>query len=240
MCRLRSTVALLALGTAFALTPAQAETLQQAIEAAYLQNPQIKAQRRQTAHAQEDLAQARAGWRPTVTASASFGYESLDTNRAFAFNIGDRPFTSAQLEAVQPLYAGGRINSGIRQARAGIGTANAQLAGTEQDLLLQVITVYIDVLRDRETIAIRQNSVDLLAEQLRAARDRFDVGVVTRTDVAQAEARFEGGKAALASAVAALEGSEAGYAFLIGSPATGLQAVPPAPSLPETVEDAIR
>ncbi|MEM7493284.1 MAG: TolC family outer membrane protein [Pseudomonadota bacterium] len=224
---------------ALSAAPTQADTLKDAIQTAYLQNPDLAFQRKQTAQAQEQLAQARSGWRPQVTASGSVGYESLDTTRQLAFDIGDRPIATAQLQAEQALYAGGRINSGIRQARAGIGTANAQLAGSEQDLILQVITSYVDVLRDRETIAIRQNSVDLLAEQLRAAEDRFEVGVVTQTDVAQAKARFEGAQAALASAEAALESSEAGYTFLIGEPPAILAPAPSAPMLPDSVEEAI-
>lgn len=229
-----------ALGAALSLSPGFADTLKDAIQTAYLQNPQLEAQRKQTAQAQEQLAQARAQWRPQVTASGSYGYESVDSTRAFAANIGDRQIATVQLQAVQPVYAGGRINSGIRQARAGVGTANAQLEGTGQDLILQVVTSYVDVLRDRETIKIRQNSVELLAEQLQAARDRFEVGEVTLTDVAQAEARFEGAKAALASAEATLEGSESAYTFLVGVPAGDLALVPPAPLLPYDVDEAIR
>lgn len=233
-------ISMLAIGSVLSVTPSFADTLRDAIQTAYIQNPQLEAQRMQTAQAQERLAQARAQWRPQVTASGSYGYESLDSTRALSNNIGERPIATAQLQAVQPVYAGGRINAGIRQARAGVGTANAQLEGTGQDLILQVVTSYVDVLRDRETINIRRNSVELLAEQFQAAQDRFDVGEVTLTDVAQAEARFEGARAALASAEATLQGSEAAYMFLIGVPAGDLALVPPAPVLPYDVDEAVR
>lgn len=219
--------------------PLSAETLQDAIQTAYLNNPQLEAQRRTSEIAQEQLAQAKAQWRPDVSASASFGYESVDSTRAFSANLGDRPISTAQLQATLPIYAGGRIKSGIRSAKAGIGQANAQLEGTSQDLILQVITSYVDVLRDRETVKIRENSVELLEEQVRASRDRFEVGEVTRTDVAQSEARLEGSKAALAGAEAQLEASLALYAFLIGAEAEMLVPPPPAPVLPASVEDAI-
>ena len=217
---------------------ASGETLQDAVQTAYMNNPQLEAQRQQAAVAHEQLAQARSQRRPTVTLSGSLGYESVDTNRIFTTAIGDRPVASAQLETVLPVYTGGRIKSGIRQAEAGIGVANAQLEGVSQDLILQVITSYVDVLRDRETVLIRQNSVDLLLEQVRAAQDRFDVGVVTRTDVAQSEARLEGSKAALASAEANAEGTMAAYAFLVGVEAGNLAPPPPAPTLPGTLEEA--
>lgn len=219
--------------------PVSAETLQDAIQTAYLNNPQLEAQRRTSDIAQEQLAQAKAQWRPNVSASGSYGYESVDSTRAFSANLGDRPISTAQLQATLPIYAGGRIKSGIRSAKAGIGQANAQLEGTSQDLILQVITAYVDVIRDRETVTIRQNSVELLLEQVRASRDRFEVGEVTRTDVAQSEARLEGSRAALAGAEAQLEASLALYAFLVGAEADMLAPPPPAPVLPASVEQAI-
>lgn len=219
--------------------PVSAETLQDAIQTAYLNNPQLEAQRRTSDIAQEQLAQAKAQWRPNVSASGSYGYESVDSTRAFSANLGDRPISTAQLQATLPIYAGGRIKSGIRSAKAGIGQANAQLEGTSQDLILQVITAYVDVIRDRETVTIRQNSVELLLEQVRASRDRFEVGEVTRTDVAQSEARLEGSRAALAGAEAQLEASLALYAFLVGAEADMLAPPPPAPVLPASVEKAI-
>ncbi|MEM8616388.1 MAG: TolC family protein, partial [Pseudomonadota bacterium] len=132
---------------------ASAETLREALRTAYVNNPQIEAQRKSAQIAQEQLAQARAQRRPQVNLSGSVGYESVESNRPFSLNVGERPLASAQLEAVVPVYVGGRIKSGIEQAKAGIGVANAQLEGVSQDLILQVVTSYVDVLRDRQTIA---------------------------------------------------------------------------------------
>lgn len=216
-----------------------AETLQDAIRLAYINNPDIEAQRRGAEIASETLDQARGERLPQVDLTGNAGLESIGTNRAFAFDTGERAILGAQVQASVPVYTGGQIRAGIRQAQAGVGAANAQLEGSHQDLILDVITTYVDVQRDRETIAIRENSVDLLSEQLRAATDRFDVGVVTRTDVAQSEARLEGAFSALAGAEAALESSNAVLAFLIGYLPEELAPVPSAPALPASFDEAL-
>ncbi len=235
--------ALVTLFAAFALAGmAHAETLEDAISDGYANNPGLEAQRQEADVAQEQLQQARSQRRPTVNLSGSLGYESVDSNRPFASesgSIGDRPVAQAGLESVLPIYTGGRVSAGIRQAKAGIGAADAALEGARQDLMLDIVTAYVDVLRDRETIRIRLNSIDLLTEQVRASQDRFDVGEVTRTDIAQSEARLEGGRAALAAGEATLQGSLAAFEFLVGRPAGDLAPVPDAPALPETLETAI-
>jgi len=198
--------------------PAGAQTLTDALDQAYAQNPQLEVQRVTTKIAEEQLAQAKAQSRPQVTLSGGVGFESVESsiNNPFATQLGQRPSANAQLQATKPIYTGGQINAGIRQARAGVGAANEQLSAARQDLFLQTVTTYVDVLRDRETVRIRENNVEVLDQQVRAAQDRFDVGEITRTDVALSSARFEGAKANLAGAEAQLESSIAAYTFLIG------------------------
>lgn len=219
--------------------PAFGETLTEAVNAAFASNPQLQIERYRTDIARQNLEAARGAGRPTVNFSAGGGYEYVDTNSPLAFGLGDRPIASAQLQAIQPIYTGGRISAGIRQAEAGISAADYGFEAARQDLILQVVTAYVDVVRDREAVTIRQNNVEVTGEQVRAAQDRFDVGVVTRTDVAQAQARLEGARAALAGAQAALQGSEANYEFLTGLRPGELADPPPAPPLPATLEDAI-
>lgn len=222
---------------------AMSETLADAIAAGYANNPALEVQRQQTDVAQSQLEEARSLRRPTVNLSGSVGYESVDSDRPFASqsgNAGDRPVARAGLESVLPLYTGGRISAGIRQAQAGIGAAEAELEAARQDLMLNIVTTYVDVLRDREAILIRENSIALLKEQVRASQDRFDVGEVTRTDVAQSEARLEGGLAARAAAQATLEGSLAVYQLLVGQAAGDLAPVPPAPVQPQDLEAAMQ
>ncbi len=219
--------------------PAAGETLDEAIASAFATNPQLDLQRYETDIAREGLEQARSGGRPTVNISGSAGYEYVDTTSPFAFGLGDRPIASAQVQAVQPIYTGGRVSAGIRQAKAGIDAAKSQFDAAEQNLILQVVTAYLDVRRDREAVAIRKNNVDVTGEQVRAADDRFEVGVVTRTDVSLAIARLEGARAALAGAEATREASEANYQFLTSLRPGELAPPPPVPPLPASLEDAV-
>ena len=214
------------------------QTLDAALRQAFQNNPSLDIQRADAAIAEEQLEEAKGQRRPTVTLSGGGGVQSIDSNNAFAAG-GENSLASAQLEASLPIYTGGRVASGIRQAEAGINASQAGLNGATQDLMLDVITAYADVLRDRETISIRENSVNLLSEQVRAASDRFDVGVVTRTDVAQAEARLEGANASLAGAEAQLEGSEAVYAFLVGATPGPLADLPEPGVMPANVDFAL-
>lgn len=233
---------LMASGSVLALAlnlEAGAETLQDALTAAYLNNPEISAERDNAAIADERINQARAQRAPTVDVFGSYVYESIDSNRPFAFNLGDRPVASAQIEARLPLYTGGRVKAGIRQAEAGASAAGAQLEATVQSLMLDTVTAYMNIIRDREVIAIRNNSIDLLGGQLTASEDRFEVGDVTRTDVALSEARLEGGRAQLAAAEAQLEGSLAFYTVLTGLEAGDLVPPPPAPDLPQSLDEAV-
>lgn len=231
--------ALMVACAAIQVPTASGETLQDALVSAYRSNPDIQSRRSATAIADERINQARAQRQPTVDLFGSYVYESIDSNRPFAFNLGDRPVASAQLEARLPIYAGGRIGAGIRQARAGANAADAQLEAATQSLMLDTITAYVDIIRDRRVIEIRKNSIDLLGGQLTASQDRFDVGDVTRTDVALSEARLEGGRAQLAAAEAQLEGSLALYALLTGLEAGPLAPVPPAPPLPASFDEAV-
>jgi outer membrane protein len=218
---------------------AVSETLEDALAAAFATNPQLQIQQFQSDLAVESLEQARSAGRATLDLSGSAGYESNESNSAFSFNDGERPLATAQLRAIKPLYTGGRINAGIRQARAGVDAAGADYDALRQDLYLQVVTAYMDVRADRETVTIRKNNVEVTGEQVRAANDRFDVGVVTRTDVSLSAARLEGARAALAGAEASLEASIAQYEFLTNLTPDVLAPPPPVPPLPASLDAAV-
>ena len=235
-------VSLFALGLS-GMPASYAETLSDAIDAALATNPGLQSQRFQTDIALENVEQARSQRRPTLDLSGSAGYEYVDSNSPFADlsgTNGDRPIASAQLQAAMPIYTGGRISAGIRQARAGVDAAESQYDAAVQDLILQVITAYVDVRSDLETVAIRENNVDVTGEQVRAASDRFEVGVVTRTDVSLSQARLEGARAALAGAQATLEADIANYQFLTGLAPTDLAPPPPLPPLPVSLDVAVQ
>ncbi len=237
--RIRVLLGAACVAVCIATPAAHAETLGEALAAAFETNPQLDIQRVQAGIAREDLALARSGGRPQINLSASGGYEYVDTNAIFNTGVGDRPAASAQIQAIQPIFTGGRIRAGIRQAEAGISSADSSFAAARQDLALDVVSAYVDVRRDRETVAIRKNNVEVTSEQVRAASDRFDAGVVTRTDVALAQARLEGARAALAGAEAALEGSEAIYTFLTSLKPGELPPPPPVPPIPANLDDAV-
>ncbi|WP_084419256.1 TolC family outer membrane protein [Henriciella litoralis] len=226
-------------GMLLAPEASHAETLQDALTAAWLNNPSLEARRDELDIADERIEQARAQRRPTVNLFGGYQYESIDSNRPIAFNLGDRPVASAQIEARLPVYTGGRLNAGIRQAEAGSRVAEAQLDSAGQGLLLDTVTAYVDILRDRQVIDIRKNSIGLLEGQFTAASDRFEVGDITRTDVALARARLEGGTAQLAAAQAQLEASLAIYALITGLEAGDLAPVPPLPDVPASFDDAL-
>ena len=235
-------VSLFALGLS-GMPASYAETLSDAIDAALATNPGLQSQRFQTDIALENVEQARSQRRPTLDLSGSAGYEYVDSNSPFADlsgTNGDRPIASAQLQAAMPIYTGGRISAGIRQARAGVDAAESQYDAAVQDLILQVITAYVDVRSDLETVAIRENNVEVTGEQVRAASDRFEVGVVTRTDVSLSQARLEGARAALAGAQATLEADIANYQFLTGLAPTDLAPPPPLPPLPASLDEAVQ
>ena len=226
-------------GLAVLAGPAKADTLRDALWATENTNPQLESQREQMKISEEQLAQAKGARLPTLEVTGQYGPETIQTNRTLVLDQGGRQIASTSLQAIQPLYAGGRILAGIREARAGIGASTSQLEATRQDTYLSVINAYIDVRRDRETIRIRESSVELLGEQFQAANARFEVGEITRTDVAQAEARLESAKANLAAAVAQSEGSIANYIFFVGVAPGELAPPPPLKNLPASFDEAL-
>ena len=229
-----------ALAAMVATGGASGETLGDAVSAAILSNPQLDSQRVESDIARENLEQARSGRRTTVAVGGSAGYQYTDTNSPFNISGSDQTSLAANVQATKPIYTGGRVAASVRQAKAGISAADAQFEAAQQDLILQVVTAYMDVRRDRQSVSIRQNNVDVSAEQLRAAEDRFEVGVVTRTDVSLAKANLEGARASLAGAEAALESSLANYTFLTGLVPGDFAPPPPVPTLPDTLESAVQ
>jgi outer membrane protein len=233
---MRLTPLLIAL--ALASLPASAETLADAASAAYLANPDLQAQRTQTSIAAEGVFQARSQKLPQVSAIGSMTGSSVSADDP-AFDRGQSLSLDVGVRATQSLYLGGRIDSGIRRAQAGVDASKFQLMAFEQSLMLDVVNVYVSVLRDRRALEIRESNVRRLSEQLRAANDRFEVGEITRTDVAQAEARLAGAEAQFAAAKSTLESTEAIYAEVVGILPGALSPPPPLPVLPTSLEQAI-
>lgn len=213
---------------------AGAQTLEETLVSAYQTNPSLAAQRARLSQTEEGYVQARAGRLPTVSASADVS-EQETWGGAFNVRNGDLGYG---VSLNQPLYRGGRIDGSIDAALARVEAGRRSLRSAEQGVLLSAVAAHAEVVRDRQIVAIRSNNVDVLAEQLRAARDRFEVGEITRTDVAQAEARLSGARAQLSAAQAGLAASRAAYARVTGVEPTDPEAVEPAAALPEALADA--
>jgi outer membrane protein len=229
-----------------AVGAARAETVGGALVKAYLNNPDINTQRAAVRVADEGVPEANAGYLPSVSAQGNYGIERLSGNLSGlgGGGGGSQNFTLHPrgwgVTANETIFNGMRTTNSIRQAESKVLGAREQLRNTEQNTLLSGVTAYMDVLRDTAILDLDNNNVQVLQEQLRETRDRFTVGEVTRTDVAQAEASLASANATALSAVSTLEASVARYRQVIGDQPTSLAPVKPiARPLPKTLPEAI-
>jgi outer membrane protein len=225
---------------------AWAETISGALIKAYLTNPDINTQRAAVRVADEGVPKANAGYLPTVEATGNIGIERAQTSEIGANNtaIGSQGvFLKPRgygVQASETVFNGSRTLNSIRQAESQVLGAREQLRNTEQNTLLSGVTAYMDVLEDTAILDLDRNNVDVLKEQLRETRDRFTVGEVTRTDVAQAEASLSSAEATALSAVATLQAAVARYRQFIGDQPTSLAPVKPlVRPIPKTLPEAI-
>jgi outer membrane protein len=192
---------------------AEAQSLREALRKTQRTHPTIRAGKFSTQAARESVNQARAGWKPQVRFSASKALDWSNTNISPYRLSGAESFS---IQLTKPLYDGGRNRQEIKQAQANVGASRQQSLAAEQNTLFNAVQAYMNVLRDRKILAQRRSNVDVLTEQARATKKRFDVGEVTKTDVAQSNARVSGARAAVAGAQAQLASSEASFEELIG------------------------
>jgi outer membrane protein len=214
---------------AFAATvasvPVAADTLPGALVQAYQNNPQINSQRAAVRAIDENVPQALSGYRPNVSATASLTENYVDTLTKATTATGD-PIYSRQsgntavqtygATLTQTLYNGFQTANRTRQAESQVSAARENLRLTEQAVLLQAVTAYMNLLRDGAILDLQRRNVEVLQEQLRQTRDRFNVGEVTRTDVAQSESRIAAGRSALLNAESNYTTSRAFYRQIIG------------------------
>ncbi|WP_035304003.1 TolC family outer membrane protein [Brevundimonas aveniformis] len=217
--------------------PTSAEDLRDAIILAYQTNPTLLAQRSQQRATDESYVQARGGLRPQVDASAGVGYVRQWPHPTFGSDESNS--TSATISLSQPLYTGGRIAHGIDTAMAGVERGRENLRNVEQQIMLAVIQAYADVIRDTEVLRIRETNLGVLQRQLEEAEARFEVGEITRTDVAQSQARLAASEADLASARAQLEISRSGYTAVVGQAPGTLEPLPALPTTPSDFDVAL-
>lgn len=223
---------------------AQGETFEEALISAYNSNPRLMVERARVRELDENYVQAKAQGRFTSSLAGSLGASVLRRPRTNQLgqptggNVTSDSFpASAQVQIIQPLYQGGRVRALKAQAKASILAAREGLRGAEQSLFLNVATAYSQVQRDEEAARIRRNNVMVLSRQLQAAKDQFDVGIVSRTDIAQAEARLAAADIGLAQADAQLQVSRAAYKKTVGHMPEQLSPVPEF-VLPDTEQNA--
>lgn len=216
------------------------ETLDGALAKAYAGSPELRDARADLRAVDERVSQALSGWRPSVSVSGSGGVERSDSGSTTSRPAQHLNPVSGTFQVVQPLYSGGKTEAGIRQADNEILAGRSVLRSTEQTVLLGAVQAYMDVLRDQARLQLTKNNEEVLQRQLEATQDRFDVGEVTRTDVAQAEARLARAKADRLSAEGQLAVSGATYERVIGEKPVALEAAPPLPSLPASLRDALQ
>ncbi|MCA1951944.1 MAG: TolC family outer membrane protein [Hyphomicrobiales bacterium] len=198
-----------------------AQDLSTALANAYRVNPELNAARASTRGIDEGVPTAKSAARPSITASADAGATRTTTATSGTFGGTVRGESNllprgAGVTISQNLYRGGRIENSIRQAESNVLAARETLRNTEQNTLLAAVTAYMNVVRDTAINNVRQNNVNVLNELVRQTRDRFNVGEVTRTDVAQAEARLAGAKSDLALSQSNLRASIATFKQVIG------------------------
>jgi outer membrane protein len=223
---------------------ARAETLEWALVTAYQNNPQINAQRAAVRATDEGVPQALSNYRPRVSATASIGtqrHEYTSKSGGSSTQVGNTfaPH-SVGVTATQTLFNGFQSGNRTRQAETQVSAARATLAVIEQNLLLNAATAYMNLLRDDAVLDLQRRNVEVLREQLRQTRDRFNAGDVTRTDVAQSESRLAAGRTQVAQAEANYSTSRSVYRQLIGREAGKLAAVTPVDRFaPKSLKEAV-
>ncbi len=235
--------AALLFGMAGVPIPAKAaETLEAALARAYSANPTLNAQRAALRATNENVPQALSGYRPRITGTADLGAQNIDS---FTPGRGNSRFNGyprgVGVQVDQTLWNAWRTGNAVSQAESLVLAGRQQLRVAEQTVLLDAATAYMNVLRDTAILNLNNNNVEVLQEQLRQTRDRFSVGEVTRTDVAQSEARLAGAQSQAAAAQANLKASLGRYRQIVGVQPRRLQPAKPVERvLPRGLEDAAR
>lgn len=219
---------------------AQAQSLNEVFSAAYNNNPTLLAARAALRATDEGVPQALSGWRPTVSLTGEYGrqrneYDPSTTTQPSA-TLDPR---TTSLTVSQPLYRGGRTEAATDSAEALVLAGRQDLASTERRVLLDAVTAYMDVVQNQAVLDLNRNNEEVLRRQLDAVRERFRVGEITRTDVAQSESRLSRATADRIFSEGALVSSRAVLARIIGEMPRTLVSPPPLPQLPANEDEAL-
>lgn len=229
-------MALLASAATMASAPAAADTLREALTEAYLTNPTLQAARASQRATDESVPIQRAAGRPRASATAQ--HIEFLRQAETSFTAPSRA-TSVGLDLNVPLYSGGAVKNGIRAAETRVEAGQADLRGTESAIFTNVTAAYMDVLRTQAIVGLTRNQVEVLTVNRQATSDRFEIGDLTRTDIAQSEARLAVAVSDFRSAQANLIAARETYIELVGDAPDDLQPPPPLPGLPDSAMVAV-
>lgn len=226
----------LAVGALAVSSQAQAETLQGALAKAYENNPTLTGARAGQRANDENVPIQKSFGLPDVSTRAD--YEENLITPGNSFSSPTRSFVASGQLSV-PIYQGGAVRNAVRAAKYRVEAGQADLRATEASVFSQVVGAYMDVIRDQAIVQLNQKNVSVLRTNLQATSDRFEIGDLTRTDVAQSEARLALAEGDLRGAEANLIASRESYIRLVGDAPDDLQAPPTLPNLPASTEDAV-
>lgn len=226
----------LALPLFFMPLTVNAETLAEALASAYSGNPTLRAERARQRATDEATPQALSGWRPTVEAAANAGIADTKT-KPIPGNTRTTNPADISITLTQPIFRGFKTVKGVKQAEATVEAGRQNLLAVEQQTLFDTVTAYMNVIRDRRVLQLRQRNVKTLQEGLRSTQERFNVGEVTKTDVSQSQAQLALSQSAVAAAKSNLASSIANYDRLVGH-APGTLKYPRLPKLPNSLQAA--
>lgn len=232
-------IAIATLVAALATGSASADTLREALVSTYRANPTLMAQRENLKATDAGVAISRSAGRPTVTGTVGV---TRDVTRSGRFDVGTGkgPYMNAGVDIGMPLFQGGTVKNDIKASKSRVEAGRANLRAVEGDVFTEAVAAYMDVIRDRATVELNNNNVKVLETNLQATQDRFEIGDVTRTDVAQSEARLALARSRYTLAQGRLTASEQNYRRVIGEQPDQLQPPPPLPPFPVTADEAVR
>lgn len=218
-------------------SPAYAGTLQQALQQAYVSNPTITGARAGLRATDETVPLARADGLPNASVETDYTENLVVGSNNFVEPA--RQITVTPQVSV-PIYSGGAVRNSIKAAKTRVDAGRANLRETESQLFTEVVGAYMDVIRDEAIVGLNQQNVHVLEVNLKATNDRFQVGDLTRTDVAQSQARLAQARSDLESAQSNLIASRENYVRLVGAPPGELEPPPPLPLLPRSPDEAVQ
>ncbi|WP_371432065.1 TolC family outer membrane protein [Novosphingobium sp.] len=236
---LRATLLGSAFGSALALpaAPALADDLREALVGAYNTNPTLQAARANQRATDAGVAAAKAPGLPSLAGTAT--YTEFVKNSPVSFTAPARVLVG-EVNAGLPVYSGGSVRNSVHAAETRVLAGQASLRGTESGVFSQTVAAYMDVIRDQAIVGLNRSNVQVLEVNLKATSDRFEIGDVTRTDVAQSNSRLALARGQLRQAEANLVTSRETYIQVVGKVPADLEAPPPLPGLPATPDDAVQ